>query len=204
MTQPGDRLTPSQGQAGEAHARRPPRSRWWWALAAALAVGFLVILVVTTEQAAVPVGGSAATPGMAMPSSSATRIELTMRDVADRALRIPDGRPGVAVFVQASGCPNCVQAVRTAARALAQTRPSATLLVIAVDSSTSRSALAAFARSAGEPSARYAVDDRNSTLANVFGASMLGEAVVFGAGGQVVERVGTPRLSGLAQAMGRA
>jgi len=167
-------------------------------------VGFLVMLVVTTERAAVPVGGSGATSGMSMQGSSGNRIDLRMRDVEGRPLQIPDGRPGVAVFVQATGCPSCVRAVRAAARALQEVHGGGMLLVIGVDSSTSRSDLAQFARSAGEPPARYAVDDRTSTLANMFGASLLGEAVVYGSSGQIVERGGTPGVSELAQALARA
>ena len=199
MSQLGDRLRPSEG-TGELPVRRRRRSQWWWALGAAATIGFLVMLILTTERAAVPVGGSAATPGMAMAGSSANRLDLTMRDAAGRSLQIPDGHPGLAVFVQTSGCRSCVQAVRTAARALAQTRPVGVLVVIAVDASTSRSALAAFARSAGEPAARYVVDDRTSTLANVFGASALGEVVAYNKMGQIVERTGTPISSELARA----
>lgn len=141
------------------------------------------------------------TPGMAMAGSSANRLDLTVHDTGGRPLRIPDGRPGIAVFVQASGCGSCVQAVRTAARAIAQTRPAGVLVVVAVDSSTSRSALAAFARSAGAPPARYVVDDSMSTLANAFGASTLGDVVAYNKAGQIVERTGAPVSSELARAL---
>lgn len=162
------------------------------------------MLVISTEQAAVPVGGSAAGPGMSMQGAAGSRIQLSMRDIAGQTLRIPGGRAGVAIFVEASGCSTCIHAVRTAARALAQIRAAATLLVVGVDASTSRSALAAFARSAGEPPARYVVDDRNSTLANAFGASALGEVVVYTASGRILERTGTPAVSQLARAVSHA
>lgn len=203
MTQSSDSAALSSGHGGEGPPRRQPRSRWWWALAAPLVIGFVALLIVTTEQAAVPVGGSGAMSGMSMRDSSGDRIELTIRDVDGRALAIPDGRPGVAVFVQATGCPRCVQAVRAAAQALHDARGGGMLLVISVDASTSRSDLAQFASSAGEPAARYAVDDRTSTLANAFGATTLGEAVVYGPRGRVVERTGTPIVSELARALAR-
>ena len=200
MSRLGDRLPRSEG-IGEVGGRRRLRSRWWWALGAAAAIGFLVMLTLTTERAAVPVGASAGTPAMAMGGASTNRLDLTVRDTGGRPLRIPDGRPGVAVFVQASGCRSCVQAVRTAARAIAQTRPAGVLVVVAVDSSTSRSALAAFARSAGGPPARYVVDDSMSTLANAFGASTIGDVVAYNKAGQIVERTGAPVSSELVRAL---
>lgn len=147
-------------------------------------VGFLVALVVATRNAVVPVGGSGVSTG----SLRGATLRLAMRDVSGRTLRLPGGRPGVVLFVQAQGCPPCVEAVRSGARAVRSTGGHARLVVIEVDSQTTRGEVAAFARAAGQPPARYVVDDRIGTLAATFGASAFDTAVVYDGHGHVVAR----------------
>ncbi len=129
-------------------------------------------------------------------------MQMSMRDVDGRLVRVPDGRPGVAVFVTPRNCADCVAAVRAAARAVARSRPSAQLTVVSLDSATSRSDVAEFARTAGSPRARYVIDDRNGSLASMFNVTGLGAAAVYDAKGKIVDRPGSPGQIG--QAMARA
>lgn len=115
-------------------------------------------------------------------------LNLAMRDVNNRLVRIPDGRPGVAVFVLARGCRPCVGSVRAAARAVLRSGASMDLTVVSVDSATDRRAVAGFARATGSPSARYVIDDRSGSLTSMFGASELGTKIVYDARGVVVAR----------------
>jgi len=197
----GDETSSAEGPPDR--GERVPRRRAWVALGAAVVIGFVVLVVTSTRQAAVPVGASGAMSGMSMPMGASGRLALTMRDVENRALRLPDGRPGIAVFVETGGCGTCVEAVRAAARAVRRSGETAALIVVSIDSGTSRGAVAAFARAAGQPAARYVLDDRNGSLASMFGASGLGAAVVYDARGGIVARP-SATAAGLARALRRA
>lgn len=158
-----------------------------WAIVAVVAVvAFVVVVVSSSRQAAVPVGASGSMGAMSMKRTTGGAMQLSMRDIDGRVVRVPDGRPGVAVFIEARNCATCVDAVRTAAQAARRTRPAAHLTVISLDSATSRTDVAAFARTVGSPGASYVIDDRNSSLASMFSASELGSVVVYDGAGKVV------------------
>jgi hypothetical protein len=164
--------------------RRARRSAWLFG--ALLVVGFIVFVAVSARDAAVPVGGSAPS---SMPRGTVVRIDVSMRDVAGRALRLPGRGPGVIVFVNAGGsCSSCVDASRAAAQAIRRTRFRAALTIVSVDSATSRDQIERFARSAGSPPARYVVDDRSGNLSPSLGATSLGGLVVYDKRGVIVGR----------------
>ena len=152
-----------------------------------MAVGFVVVVVASTRQAAVPVGALGGVSGMSM-SGSGGAMRMSMRDVDGRTVRIPDGHPGVIVFVQPGRCGPCVAALRTAAGA---SRAGVPLTVISVDSTTSRDDVSRLAAATGRPRAHYVVDDRNGSLASMFGASRLGAILVYDARGKIVGRPST-------------
>ena len=158
--------------------------RIWGTVIAVIAVGFVVVVVTSTAQDAVPVGDMG---GMQMQDmGDGSGMQMSMRDVDGRVVRVPDGRPGVAVFITPGNCAECVDAVRAAARAVRRARQSAQLLVVSLDAATSRRDIAAFARTAGSPRARYVIDDRDGSLASMFKISTLGGAVVYDARGKIV------------------
>ena len=155
----------------------------WGAVIAVIAVGFVVLVVTSTAQDAVPVDMG----GMQMQDmGNGSGMQMSMRDVDGRAVRVPDARPGVAVFITPANCAECADAVRAAARAVGRARQSAQLLVVSLDSATSRRDIAAFARTAGSPGARYVIDDRNGSLASMFKVTAVGGAVVYDATGKIV------------------
>ena len=147
-------------------------------------VVFVAAVVLSTRSASVPVGGSGSMAGMSMGANG--RVAVTMRDVNDRLVRLPGGRPSVVVFVSAPACDICVAAVRAARDAVHQTTDRAQLIVVMADAATSRADVEAITRSVGRSPARYVIDDRNSRLASMLGASNAGSAVVYDARGQVI------------------
>lgn len=161
------------------------RSRWWAIVAAVVVVAFVASVVMSTRSASVPVGASGSMAGMSM---GAGRLMVTMRDVSDRTVRLPGGRPGVVVFAEARRCEPCLAGVRAARDALRKAPVGAQLIVVMADSGTSRADVRAFARSVGPGPARYVVDDRTGALSSMLGASSLGSAVVYDARGRVVAR----------------
>lgn len=175
------------------------RRRRLWALLGTLgAVVFAVVVVVSTRDAAVPVGASGMS-GTSMAMGTGATVRLTMRDASGRPVSLPGGRPGLILFVQAQGCQPCVDAVQAAAAAIRSAGAPAGLTVISVDAGTSRGELAAFARSAGKPPARYVVDDRTGTLASTLGASSFDTAIVYDSRGRIVARASAvlDRLEGV-------
>lgn len=155
--------------------------------------GFVALVVSSARQASVPVGTSM--PGMRMGSARGAALSLELRDVGGRRLSLPGGRPGAIVFVQARGCSPCLATVRAAAAAIrAGGRPTA-LTVVAADSTTSRSDLAGFARSAGNPPASYVIDDRSGSVAMMAGATSLGRAVVYDARGRALASAGADTVA---------
>ena len=156
----------------------------WGAVSAVIAVGFVVLVVTSTAQDAVPVGDMGGMPMQGMGNGSG--MQMSMRDIDGRLVRVPDGRPGVAVFITPGNCADCVDAVREAARAVMRARQPAQLVVFSLDSATSRRDIAAFAQLAGSPRARYVIDDRNGSMASMFKISALGGAVVYDATGKIV------------------
>ena len=191
-------MTESPDAGGTPEPDPRPRRRLWGVLAVIAVVGFVVLVVSSTRKATIPVGASGGMAGMSMRSGGADDVSMAMRDVDGRTVRIPDGRPGVIVFVATRGCEPCVTAVRAAARAVGRRGGGGELIVVSLDSGTTRSDLAGFARSAGRPRARYVVDDRNGSLASMFGASRLGATIVYDLRGKVVARPAS------APAIGRA
>ena len=155
-------------------------------VAALVVVAFLVYVGVSAQRAAVPVGVSGGMAGMSMGDGGGR--SMTMRDVRGRAFRIPDGRPGVVVFVSGRNCAACVGAVRHAAAAIRTTGGRAALTVVSADSTTTRDEVDAFAKDAGRPPARYVVDDPNSNLASMFGVSSPAQIAVYDDAGAVVGR----------------
>lgn len=186
--------------------RAQPNRRLWAVIGAVVLVGFVALVVRSAGRSAVPVGASGAMGGMAMPAApQGARMQMSMRDVDGRPVRIGDGHRGALVFVSPRSCPTCVDAVRVAAAAARRARPAAELTVVSVDGATSRGQMAAFARSTGRPpGARYVVDDRSGSLASMFGASRLGATVVYGAGGEVVARPASGAAIGRALARAAA
>ena len=168
-------------------ADRPPRRRAAVAAGALVVLAFLVYVGFSAQRAAVPVGSSGGMPGMSMGNGAG--MSMTVRDVRGRPLRIPDGRPGVAVFVSGRTCAACLAAVRRAAAAIGATRGRADLMVVSLDSTTTRGEADAFAQDAGRPAARYVVDDPGSSLASMFGVSTPAQTVVYDDKGAVVARL---------------
>ncbi|MHB8659405.1 MAG: TlpA family protein disulfide reductase [Solirubrobacteraceae bacterium] len=193
---------PEEDPSGSPAVDRPAgatKRRWWTLLALAVTATFVVMVVVSTHQAAVPVGASRA-PGMAgMAMGPAGGLHLTMRDVDGRTVSLPDGRPGIVVFVQPRDCPACEQAARNAAIARRTGGGAASLTIVSADASTSRDDVTAFARAARAPSARYVVDDRAGTIASTLGASEIPFAVVYDARGEIVARSGVGRAQLLSE-----
>ncbi len=166
-------------------------------LGALAVIGFVVVVVVSTRNAAVPVGASGS---MSMSMPRYAPLQLALHDVDNHLVRLPGGRPGVVLFVQARECQPCVDAVRTAADAVRSGGGHPALTIINVDAGTSRAEVAAFARGAGRPPARYVIDDRLGTLASMLGASGFDTTVVYDARGRIVARP-RPELAGLVKAI---
>lgn len=185
-----------------APADLPPRSRSRSRLTALITVAvigaFAIVLVVSAQRAAVPVGSGGGMSGMSMARGSGMR--MTLRDVSGRSVRIPGGRPGAVVFVEVTGCRDCVRLVRAATRL--SRRGGGQVVVLAIDSGSTRAQLQAFARAAGRPPARYVVDDRNGSVASMFDAQSIGSAVVYDERGRVVGRPSS--VAELRRALGRA
>ena len=169
--------------------------RLWAVLAGAAMVAFGVIVVLSTGGSAVPVGASGSMAGMDM-SSGADEIAVTMRDADGRTVRLPDGRPGAVVSANASDCDVCVETTRAAARAARQVPGGASLVVLMLDSVTTREQIRRFAAAVGPSPARYVVNDRNGELAMMLGTATIGRIVVHDRRGRVVGRpaVGTRAL----------
>ena len=178
-----------------------PPARWraiCGVAVAALVAAFVVSVVRSTPPASVPVGASGPMPGMTM---NTDRLQFTMHDIRNRPVRIPDARPGVLIFAEARRCNACVTAVRAADEAVRDTRTQ--LIVVMLDSNTSRADITTFAHAAGPGRARYVIDDRNSRIAAMFDAPTLGGAVVYDARGQVVAHP-EPRTRQIAAALRRS
>lgn len=192
-------LDTNTSNAAEGPARAPRRSRWWTVAGILLALGFFSFLGLSVRQAAVPVG-----PGESMPGPGAgDRVELSLRDVDGRLVRLPGGRPGVVVFVQAEGCAYCVAATRAAARAVRTVPGGAALTVVIVDAATTSGDVAALRRPVGGPAARYVIDDRDGSITSLLKVRSLAEAVVYDARGRIVGRPRATR-AGMARALHRA
>ena len=162
-----------------------PGARRSWVIGGLLTtVLFVAAVTLSTRSASVPVGESGSMAGMSMGADG--RVTVTMRDVNDRVVKLPGGRPTVVVFVSASACDICVTAVRAARDAVRQTTERAQLIVVMADATTSRADVDAITRSVGRSPARYVIDDRNSRLASMLGASSVGSAVVYDARGRVI------------------
>ena len=157
-------------------------------MAALLAAGFVSSVILSAHNAAVPVGGTSPSV-MSMTAGAVTSIAITTRDVDGRPISLPGGRAGIIVFIKADGsCQSCIAASRLAADAIERTGGRAALTIVSVDSATSREQIQAFARSAGQPPARYVVDNRSGSLSPMLGASMLAGLVVYDARGRIVGR----------------
>lgn len=178
-----------------------PDRRLWVVVGTIVVVGFVAVVVSSTKRATMPVGASGSMSGMAMPGSDGSGMRMSMRDIDGRTLRVPDGRRGLVVFVQPRSCRPCVDAVRAAAQAVRGARSPTQLTVISVDATSSRDDMTQFALRAGEPRARYVVDDRNGALASMYDVSNLGATVLYDARGTIVARPAT--RAGLQRALAR-
>lgn len=164
-----------------------------------MVLAFAAVVVTSGRQAAVPVGASGGTMGSMSGMDSGT-LDMTMRDIEGRALRVADGRPGVVVFVDARTCGWCIQTVRAASRAAARARGQ--LVVVNADAAVTRSTITSFARKANSANARYVVDDRNGMLASMLSVRDVGAVVVYDATGRVVDR--TRSAAGISRALASA
>lgn len=175
---------------GKTPSKRKPvlRARWWTFAGTAVVVAFIVSVMLSTRSSSVPVGASGPMSGMSMGTG---RLALTMREIRGRTVRVPGGRAGVVVVVEARDCNPCVSATRAARAAVQRTAPGAQLIVVMVDPTITRGDVLAFSRSVGHSPASYVVDDRNGTLASMFDASGLGGVVVYDRLGRVVARPGS-------------
>lgn len=187
------------GPATQSDAMPARRSRWWTVAVLAIGVTIGVAIVRSSMSSSVPVGasGPGSMPGMSMPAQGGgDRLELTMRDVEGRELRLPGGRPSVVVVANAGRCDTCRNAARAARDGLRRSA-AAQLIVVMADVTTTRPQVAAFARSVGLPAARYVIDDRNGGLSSTIGGQ-LGETIVYDRRGRVVARLepGSRQLAG--------
>lgn len=165
------------------------RGRWWALAVVAVGITFVVMVTRSAPEATVPVGASATmAPGMTMAAGSRDRVALRARDVDGRSITLPGGRPGAVMFVQARRCATCVSAARDLRRAIDRSGGAMTMTVVSADSATSRADVAAFARAAGAPRARYLIDDRNGSLSGAIRASSLGRPLVYDAAGRIIAR----------------
>lgn len=164
-----------------------PDRRLWGLVGAIVLIGFVVLVVSSSRRDTTPVGASGAMSGMSMPATrgSGAGMRMSVRDISGRALRVPDGGPGVVVFVEPRACAACARAVRAAARAVHGSRPARQLIVVSVDTASGRDALARFARTVDRPEARYVLDDRGA-LASMFRASSLSATAVYDARSRIV------------------
>ena len=162
-----------------------PRRTLWAIGAGVTVVVFVAVVVMSTRSASVPVGASAPTSGMSGMAMGA-HPAMTLRDLSNRTVRLPGAHVSVVVFAEARACASCVSAVRAARDAIRQATARVQLVVVFVDSATTREDAEAFARSVGRSPARYVIDDRNGGVASMLGASSLGDVVVYDAGGRVV------------------
>lgn len=183
----------------EAPAAPPRRSRWWAIAGSLVAVVFIASVLLSGRSESVPVGASDAMPGMQMGGG---RVAMSMRDASDRTVRLPGEGPTVAVFAQARRCAACAAAVRSAGAALGAVSR-AQLIVVMIDSATTRDDVADFARSVGRSPARYVVDDRGGALASMLGAPVLGGAIVFDSRGVAVAEP-APTVPAIGAALRRA
>jgi hypothetical protein len=183
-----------QAVQSEAAVRR--RRRVWGLAVAVVAVAFLALVVTSVRDAAVPVGASGGR--MPMPGMGPGEgMRMTVRDVDARVIPIPDGRPGVALFVTPRDCAACVDAVRGAARAVQAAPARADLVVVSLDPTTTRGEVASLARAAGRPPARYVVAYRDGPLTSRFNnPSGPGAAVFYDAEGRLVANAASSGGSG--------
>lgn len=168
-------------------ARAGSRSSWWLFAGGAVVAAFVASVVLSTGSSSVPVGAPGSMPGMSM-APGGGRLALTLRDLGNRTVRLPGGRPGVVVFAEGRVCDACVAAARAARDAMRSGASHAQLIVVMADSAAGRPDVAAFTRAVGSPQARYIADDRNGSLASLLGASLLSGVVVYDANGRVVAR----------------
>lgn len=179
---PPEETPAAAGEAG-------PRRRLWTVVVVAVIVGFVALVVSSIRDSAVPVGtsgGMAGMPGM----GGGEGMEMKMRDVDGRALSVPGGAPGLAVFAEARNCEDCVRSVAAADRAVRRVGRGK-LTVVMVSAATVRSDVARFAARAGSPRARYVIDDRNGSVSSMFDAESLGVTVAYDAAGKIVGRART-------------
>ena len=197
-------IGPAESPTTEPPTGERSRRRLWGVVTGVVVVGFVALVVTSIRPAAVPVGVSGGMIGMPMAGSgSSDAMQMSMRDVDGRVVQIPAGRPGVALFVDARNSATWVDALRRTARAVRAAAGEADLLVVSVDSATTRDDVDRLARSAGRPEARYFVDDRNGSVTSMFRGSALGSAVVYDARGRARAHPATAAQvgEGLAQAM---
>jgi len=79
----------------------------------------------------------------------------------------------------------------------------AALTVVVLDATTTRDEVAAFARAAGSPRARYVVDDRNGSVQSMLDSPGLASSLVYDARGRAVSRP-DPASPRIAKALRRA
>ena len=179
-------------------------SRRWLVTVAIVAVvlAFVAAVVGSARRSAVSTGGSAQMGGMST-SEPGHRVSISARDVDGRLVRLPDGRPGAVLIMQAGACDACVRSARRLAAAARRVPGAFGLTALSAAADDDRAALRAFASAAGDRRMRYLVDDRNNMLTSMLGVSRLGAIVVYDSRGRVVA-ANTTSVAGLAASLRRA
>lgn len=145
-------------------------------------------LAITTARQSTP-AGMAGMGGMDSGSGDMDMIGLELRDVDGRRLALPGGMPGAVLFMARRGCPACVGTARTLNRLAADVVPRPNLTLVGTDPVETRADFRAFDRAAGGLDARYALDDRGSSIAGHFRADGAGTVVIYDRSGMVRARL---------------
>jgi hypothetical protein len=160
--------------------------RWWIGVCAAVVIGFVVLVTTSTQQSTSPSNGGKGMNGMSMRPADDRAMRMSVRDMDGRALRIPDDRPGVVVFIRAAPCRACIAALGAAQEALQKAPVAADLVVVDTDAPARRKDVAPLLRMTGQLEARLIADDASKSLASMFGARRAGSTAVYDASGAIL------------------
>lgn len=169
-------------------AERRGRRRALWPLGVLATAGLAVGLVLAaTGSAALP---TVITPGQGVAVVAGRLVDVRLHDINGRVVRLPDGRPGVILFIDTHNCGVCVRAA--AALGALRRRLGRRVGAFAISESLGddRSDFVAFGRRAGNPPIHYGLDTTLNGAANLLGPPDLDGAIIYDARGQIVDRLG--------------